>query len=83
MRQLTQTKITFLSGEVTVKKSDRFQIYLHNGAIIELEDSFYWNWGQEPIPFGDDGGIVPYEQGYVSSLDEAMRSLVRAAMSPE
>ncbi|MEG4458467.1 hypothetical protein [Microcoleus sp. N9_A1] len=83
MRQLTRTKITILSGETIVKKSDRFQMYLHNGKIIELEDSFFWQWGDEPIPFGDESEIATYKHGYVSTLDEAIYSLISAAMSPE
>ncbi|MEG3907835.1 hypothetical protein QT979_06005 [Microcoleus sp. w2-18bC1] len=76
-----QKRITFFGKGALVQKSERLEIYFHNAGIVELEESFYWYCG-DPIPFAFDGTVSPYTEGYKPTLDEAMRSLVGAAMSP-
>jgi hypothetical protein len=73
-------RITLLKKGALVQKCDRLEIHLHEGGIIERgKNSFQWFHG-DPIPYSLHP-TTPYTEGYASTLDEAMRSLVRAAMS--
>lgn len=73
-------RITLFTNEALVEKSDRLEIHLHESGIIQRgENSFEWFHG-DPIPFSSEA-TTPYSGGYASTLDEAMRALLRAAMS--
>ena len=75
-------RITLFENGTLVQKSDRLEIYLNDGGIIErAEGCFYWFYG-DSIPFSPSYmETIPYTEGYASSLSEAMRNLVIAAMS--
>ncbi len=72
-------RITLLEKGLLVENCDRLEIYLYQGGIIQRgENSFEWFHG-DSIPFFP---TCPYSQGIAATLDEAMRALVRTAMSP-
>jgi len=75
-------RIRFLKKGVLVQKCDHLEIHLHEGGIIQRgENSFEWFHG-DPIPFSPrEMETTPYTEGNASTFDQAMRALVRAAMS--
>jgi hypothetical protein len=75
-------RITLFKKGALVQKCDRLEIHLREGGIIQRgENSFEWFHG-DPIPFSPrEMETTPYTEGNASTLDQAMRALVRAAMS--
>ncbi|MCC3478231.1 MAG: hypothetical protein EAZ73_09115 [Oscillatoriales cyanobacterium] len=75
-------RITLSSQEgAIVEDCDRLEIHLHEGGIIQRgENSFLW-YRPDPIPFSDGSFTSCVVEGYADNLDEAMRCLIRAAMS--
>lgn len=72
-------RITLFKNGALVQKCDRLEIHLHEGDIIQRgKNSFEWSHG-DPIPFSIHP-TTPHTGGNASTLDEAMRALVRAAM---
>jgi hypothetical protein len=70
-------RITLLENEVLVQKCDRLEIWLNEAGIVQKENgNFSWFVG-DFLPFGNEN----YSTGCVPTLDEAMRALVRTAMS--
>ncbi len=74
-------RIKLLKKGALIQKCHRLEIRLSEGSIIQRDESSF-EWIYDPIPFYDfTSPYNPGDAGYSPTLDEAMRALVRAAMS--